>query len=325
MKTFSFDPSAYASAYADQGYVHIPSGVSAEFLAYAREFLRRGDADLDSFAFKGKKKQFLFEFPEGDWPSGVKDAVAGVTGLDRERLTLCERHIKAYEETAAAAPPAHKDRLASEVAVGIPLHVAPGSTVVAYPFDELDVNPFNTTALWRNSLDEDQLPERVLRDKRSVELDVQPGDLLMFRGSSIYHERKQAAGTAVLYLKFNAMRLDPIGEDPTTGAQRTRSLALLETSSDDQLLDLACEVSPQLHRVSRHYSRLRWTEVLQAYVTDQKEFRLSEDDFSMIQAADGSKTVRELIRGRGVPDSQLAQRLPAVRRLIRLQALDLLG
>jgi len=39
-----------------------------------------------------------------------------------------------------------------------------GSKVVAYPDDELDINPFNTTALWRDSLDDDRLPERVLRD-----------------------------------------------------------------------------------------------------------------------------------------------------------------
>ena len=46
-----------------------------------------------------------------------------------------------------------------------------------------------------------------------VVLDPRPGDVVVFQGSSIYHERMRAAGSKILYLKLNAMGLDPIGEN----------------------------------------------------------------------------------------------------------------
>lgn len=326
MKTFRFTPADYSVDYQRHGYVHIRGGLEPDFLLYAQQFHEREKSALAEFEFKGKKQQFLFEFAQGsDWPEGVKDAVAQVTGLDRTRLTLCERHIKAYDPAAAATPPPHKDRLASEVATGIPLFVASGSRVVLYPDDELTINPFNSTALWRDSLDEERLPERVLEGKRVVELDVEPGDVLMFRGSSIYHERQNPGGTVILYLKFNAMRLDPLGEDSTSSAQRERSLELLAASDDAELLGRTCELSPRLHRVSRHYTRLHWKEVIQAYVTGFKEFGLSEDELRILQITDGGRTVAEVIRRLGVPEPLLAQYAGVVRRLVRLQAIDLTG
>ena len=99
-----------------------------------------------------------------------------------------------------------------------------------------------------------------------VKVDVRPGDVVLFRGSSIYHERVNAANTTLLYLKFNSMRLDPIGEDPSTPVQREVSLNILSNKSDEQLLDSVIEVSPKLERISRHYTRLYWKEVIQAYV-----------------------------------------------------------
>lgn len=322
--TFRFAPAAHAEAFARDGYVHIPGGVDPAFLRYAVAGWEAGAA-LPGFAFAGKKQQRLFDFPErGDWPDGVKDAVAAVTGLDRARLTLCERHVKAYDPNAAEQPPAHKDRVASEVAVGIPLVVAPGSTVLLYPDDELTINPFESTALWRSSLDDDRLPEVVLRGKRCVELDLQPGDCLVFRGSSIYHERSRPAGTVVLYLKFNAMRLDPLGEDPSTAVARARSLELLASCSDEALLDLPVDVSPRLLQVSRHYTRLYWQEVIQAYVGGQRELTLSEQELAALRLADGRRTVREVIRRLGVPEPHLCDHAAMVRRLVARHALDLL-
>ena len=324
MDAFDFNPADYRSAYQSRGYVHIAGGVSQPFLQYAQAFHRQCGADLPEFKFKGKKQQFLFEFPVSECLAGIKDMVASVTGLDRARLTLCERHIKAYETSAKADPPPHKDRVASEVAVGLPLIVGEGSEVVIYPDDELTINPFNSTALWRSSLDEEQLPEKVLAGKRSVSLNTQPGDVLMFRGSSLYHERKRAAGTVVLYLKFNAMRLDPLGEDDGTEPQRRSSLSLLEGSSDEQLLALRVEPSPRLHRISRHYTRLHWKEQIQAYITGAKELTLNEEELSLIKLADGKRTIGAILRMHGTPEPYLKQWACTFRRLVRLQVLDLL-
>lgn len=62
-----------------------------------------------------------------------------------------------------------------------------------FPKSELEINPYNTTALWRSSLDDQDLPDNVLKDIQPLKLDVRPGDVVLFRGSSIYHEREKPA------------------------------------------------------------------------------------------------------------------------------------
>lgn len=326
MRAFRFTPNAYAEQYARDGYVHIAKGVSPEFVEFALAQamnLIGAEADLREWKFKGKKMQFLFDFPSDDDWSGVKDAVAALTGLSRPALTLCERHIKVYDANAAEVPPPHKDRLASEVAVGFPLVVAEGSHLVLYPKQDVEVNRFGSTELYRRSLDEDALPEKRLAGVEPVRIDMQPGDVVMFRGSAIYHERIKAAKSIVLYFKFNALRLDPLGEDPGTPTQRDASLKRLETASDEELLQLALEASPRLDRVTRLYSRLEWTPILQAQVWGEKEFVLSEQEFALIKAADGATPVAGLLRAIGCEQHEFARMLPALRRLVRLQALDL--
>ena len=325
MRVFRFDPNAYAEQYARDGYVHVVEGVNPEFLEFALAQAKNmigADADLREWKFKGKKAQFLFDLPSADDWLGVKDAVAALTGLSRPALTLCERHIKVYDANAPEAPPPHKDRLASEVAVGFPLTVAQGSHLVLYPKHNLDVNRFGSTELYRRSLDADALPEKRLAGVEPVRIDMQPGDVVMFRGSAIYHERIKAAESIVLYLKFNALRLDPLSEDPGTALQRAASLKHLEMAADEELLQLAIEASPRLDRVTRLYSRLEWTPILQAQVWGEKEFVISEQDFGLLKAADGATPVATLLRTIGYEEREFAGVLAALRRLVRLQALD---
>jgi hypothetical protein len=325
---FRFEPSAYAGEYAERGYVHVKGGVSPGFVQYAlaqAKQLMGADADLKDWQFKGKKLQFLFDFPAAgaarDW-SAMKDAVSALTGLARRRMTLCERHIKVYDAGAPESPPPHKDRLASEVAVGFPLLVAEGSHLVLYPGRHTEVNRFATTELHRRSLDADALPEKLLAGVEPVRIDMQPGDVVLFRGSSIYHERIRPARSIVLYLKFNALRLDPLGEDPSTPLARAAALAHLE-ASDEELLWLALEASPRLDRVTRLYSRLEWSEILQAQVWGEKEFCISERDLALIRAADGTTPIAALLERLGCGKHEVPPALAAIRRLVRLQALDL--
>ncbi len=329
MNVFCFSPESYHDEYETNGFVHVKGGVSPEFLAYAQQTaydLIAAEKSLEEWNFKGKKQQFLMEFPDdSDFPRGVKETVARVAGLPADKMTLCERHIKAYEEVANNNPPPHKDRVASQVTVGLPLKVPNGSYIILYPHDYLTINPLNSTALWRTSLDEDQLPENVLRGIEPVRLDVQPGDVVLFRGSSIYHERVNPSNTILLYLKFNAMGLDPLGEDPDTPVLRERTLGCLSDLSDEDLLDMPVAVSPRLERISRHYTRLYWKEVVQAYVSGEKEFTLSEAELRIFQVIDGGRTVREVIARLGIPEPEYLGLVPTFRRLGRLGGIDFLA
>lgn len=330
MRIFSFNAADYARDYETNGYAHVKGGVEPEFLKFALQQYQRlasSSADMKEWEFKGKKLQFLFEFPENsDWPKGVKDAVATVAGLPKDRVTLCERHLKAYNSTAVEEPPAHKDRAASQVTVGLPLVVPEGSHLKLYPEHRREMNLFGSTALYRTSLDEEDLPENALAQVEPLRIEVPPGDVILFRGSCIYHERQKPANTTLLYLKFNAFDLDPIGEDPNTPAQRTSSMELLN-SSDEQLLNLRVMVSPQLDEIKRTYSRIGWREIIQARVFGGKEFGLSEADFHLLKSlpTDGRPTLADLLSSAGFDVFAHREQLPALRRLVRLQALDLLA
>lgn len=329
-RIFEFEPSDYAAEYRRNGFVHVPGGASPEFMDYALRFANTkidesGDAELGRWQFKGKKLQFLMEFEENsDYPQGLYQAVATVAGLDVERMMIGERHIKVYDPEADPAPPPHKDRMASEVTVGVGLDVPEDSRVILYPDHHLTVNPYQTTKEWRDTLDEQDLPENALAGLDPVEVDVRPGDVVMFAGASIYHERINGAGTSILYMKFNSMRLDPICEDPQTRPQRDLSLALLEVRSDAELLDTLVEVSPRLEKVTRQYSRRHWGEVLHGHIIGEREFRLSEAEFKALRVLDDRVvTLRELITRMGHPFQSALEIVPSLRRLIAVGAIDL--
>ena len=329
---FEFEPSDYTASYGENGYVHIPGGASPEFMRYALHFAKTcidadGDRRLQNWQFKGKKLQFLVEFPDNsDYPEGLYRAVATVAGLDVNRMMISERHIKVYDRNAEASPPLHKDRLASQVTVGIGLRIPEDSRILLYPGRELGVNPHQSAKEWRDSLDEADLPENILEGAEPVEIDMRVGDVVMFAGNSICHERINPANACLLYMKFNAMRLDPICEDPTTLPQRTRSLELLHSLSDAELLDTEIEVSPRLEKVSRQYTRMHWMEVVQGHIIGEKQFRLSETEFSALRVLDDRRVpLRELIVRMGYPAQNAAGFVPMLRRLIDVGAMDLLG
>ena len=325
---FTFDPKDYSEEFAKNGYVLIKGGVDPEFLAIAKkqtEAKEEAHKDLENWHFKGKKRQYLYDFEEWDFYGGGFETLARTASFSVEKMTLCERHIKVYESNAKNHVPPHKDRVAAQLTVGLPLYIPEGSHIVLYPNDQLTVNPLNSTALWRSSLDEKDLPENVLKGIEPIRVYAEPGDVVLFRGNSIYHERENPASSEVLYLKFNATRMDPIGEDPTTISQQETSQEILAANDDQALLDFAVEVSPRLENISRHYTRLYWKEVIQAYVGGEKEFTISEMELETFKKVDGVKTVREVIANLGIPDPEHVQYVPMVRRLAELKGLDFLA
>jgi len=329
MKTFQFDPQEYRNEYAAKGYLHIKNGVSTDFIDYVKtstqELLANKNNSLSQWHYKDKKRQYLFEFPDDDTCKSLLTDVAHLAGLCVKKTTLCERHIKAYEDVAEKMPAPHKDRLQSEATVGLPIVTSPESYLFAYPHDQLAVNPFSSSAQWRSSLDEADLPEAVLQNIEPVRLYAQPGDVVVFRGSSIYHDRANPANTIVLYFKINGMRLDPAGEDPSTPLQRERSLEILNTWSDEELLHCRLEVSPRLDRISRHYTRLYWKEVIQANIWGEKEFTISEIELQVFKNAEPDRTVDDILSRLGIPHGERKSHLPMFRRLGQLGGIDLLG
>ncbi len=320
---FGFDPHQYASTYAKEGYVHIREGLTEEFyqvLAKQVDDYLQGEL-LKNFAI-GDKQQALYQFPGGrDFHGELVEAVARVCGLDPASLVLSERHIKAYEPKAIPDPLAHKDRFASEVSVGFSVKVPEGSTLVLYPYDELDVNPFNSSTELRASLRPADLPETTLRNGRRIEIHDRPRDVIMFRGNAIWHLRSRPAGTVMLYLKLNSFNCDPLGEDPASTAFRKRTQDLL-THADRELEEMVPLLGRRLDYVHRRYNR-DWQEVIGVILWGERHFSIDEEELTALQAIDGERTVRHVIAAMdaGTP---WAVRAGKVRYLAARGAIDLL-
>jgi hypothetical protein len=341
MKTFTFAPGALASEYRKNGYVHVKEVVSNEFLDFARQQLARcrtsGQNELGARAIKNKKKQYLFEMPDATFLTDLTEAISALTSLPAAEMTLSERHIMIYDDQASAEPPLHKDRVASEVSVGIPLEVSTEARVALLPDVAKGANlldgaiycPRNTSIPARSatawSLEESEYPKSVSYDGGElVKLDAKPGDLVVFAGSAIYHGRLNGERSAALYFKFNTMGLDPLGEDPATPVRRERGVQISLAKNDEALLQSRVELSPRLRYVNRCYTRPDWTPVLQAAVSGEKDFTLSEDDSDFIMSVRKGRTVKETLMSLGIPEEQQLPHIPRIRRLGRLGAIDFL-
>lgn len=298
MRIFAFDPSDHRRQFDEHGYVHIKQGVDPEFLQVAREYSRRNleATKLDQFAIKGKKEQSLFEFPEDtDFPGEIFDVVSEVCGLHRATMALSERHVQAYEANANPNPQAHKDRFPSQISVGFSIDIPEESTLVLYPHDHQELNPFNKAAALIQSLQPHELPEVVLKDAREVEIDDEPGDVVMFHGSTTWHLRRNAARAVNLYVKVNDFDYDPLGEDPATAGRRVRTLAVIGNGARPDLGAMVAAKSRRLDFVSRQYAPHGEHESLRAALYGGEPFGLTPTQLEMLRAADGRRTIDDLV------------------------------
>lgn len=323
MKVFAFDPGDYQEAYLQDGWVHVKDGVDPTFFAIAKESIARRAASerLASKGISGEKDQYLFDFPpDVDYETDIFDVIAALSGVRRDTITLSERHVKAYSEDADPRPPAHKDRLSSQVSVGISIDVPRGSHLVLYPTEHRETNPFLTTGL-RSSLEPDAVPEVVLKDSVGVEVHDAPGDVIIFPGSSTWHLRRLSAGTVNIYLKFNDFGADPLGEDPWTSRRRAATQVAL-SASPGQLTALVPVLSRRFDSIVSEYSRAGWREMVSASVWGQASVPLSAIDVAVLQRLGRGRTYAEIV-GEADADSQ-PDTGRALRRLATRGVVDLL-
>jgi hypothetical protein len=216
---FRTDPGAYSKQFARDGYVLLKNILSDEFLAHMKAFhakSKRGEAgEYGSGHIAGKKRQFVFDFPSDAAAMEFRAGIAMLTGMRAEDITISERHLKQYDASAKPWPAPHKDRHASTVSIGLPIDLGPETSVVVFPDYERSPN-LEEKAVFMAAGD----PEKLYASKDALALNEELGDMIVFLGSTIFHERVKPAGTAVLYIKLNDKGWDPLGEDIYGAAKR---------------------------------------------------------------------------------------------------------
>lgn len=212
---FKYDPAIYKNELQRNGYVHLKDLLSDEFVATLKQFCKDAVADtvgeLTSGHVSGKKRQFVFDFPSQEAALQFRAGIAGLTAMDEGKIAISERHLKIYDGEANPWPAPHKDRGASQISIGLPIQLSQGSTVAVFPTMDQTPNP-NDKAMFLSESDNVNSEETYVANE-AVFLNEKVGDLVLFNGSSIFHERVKAAGTAILYIKINDMGADPLGED----------------------------------------------------------------------------------------------------------------
>ncbi len=212
---FKSDLSVYHSQLQRDGYILLKDIVSERFMAALQDFLERSRsgavAEYGTWRIGGKKHQFLFDFPSSAMAKEFRAGIAALTGLRAETFTISERHLKQYEGDAPDYPAPHKDRGASKYSIGLPIHLGPETSVCVFP--TLDRTPNGAErAVFMTEQDHPGL-EGIYHSPDALPLNEELGDMVVFLGSSIYHERIRPRGTAVLYIKVNDEGFDPLGEN----------------------------------------------------------------------------------------------------------------
>ena len=212
---FKRDLGTYREQLNRDGYVLLKDVLSPSFMADLQRYLDRSRngqvAEYGQWRIGGKKQQFLYDFPDTDMAQRFRDEIAALTGLKADTFTISERHLKQYDNDAPDYPAPHKDRGASKFSIGLPVYLGPDTSVCVFP--ALDRTPNEgERAVFMTEQDHPGL-EDIYASPGALPLHEELGDMIVFLGSSIYHERIRARGTSVIYIKVNDEGFDPLGEN----------------------------------------------------------------------------------------------------------------
>lgn len=319
MRLFRFDPQPYSEEYAHRGYVHIREGLTPEYRkilgGQVEEQLRHGQLPGCE---PGDAQPALYDFPkDADCYAQLRAGVGCVAGLDPRELVVAERHIEAYRADAEPEPVPHKDGYASQVSVAFCVRAPEDSRLVLYPKTDVGVNPYHSPAELRAALPPQRSPELLLAHAERVEIEDRPGDVVMFRGSALWHKRSNPANAIVLQLTLNAFNCDTLGEDPGSQARREATRRMLELD-DAGLAGLVPELGRRVERVQRRSNR-DWQESIHVCVGGAPAIEIDDVEFMILRELDGRSSVGATLRRTPLQIDAYGR----IRRLAALGVLDL--
>lgn len=211
---FKRDLSGERERLARQHFLHLEDVLSDRFVETLRQCGRaiseHALPEVEEWHIPGKKRQYLFDFPTADFFDDFCRSIAGITGYDPAKVTIGERHIKVYLDEAPDYCPPHLDRQAAAFTIGFPIHIPDESRVCFFP--HLSEGHNDDVRARFAEVPEGTDMEAYYADPRIASFKGDVGDMFIFHGSSVFHERTRPAGCKILYIKINDTGEDPLGE-----------------------------------------------------------------------------------------------------------------
>ena len=243
------------------------------------ESIRAGRTD-ERFAFRGKKEQLVYDFAAeyDDYPGELFDFVSKLCGLNRDTMTLSERHCQYTTTTLIRNQPPTRIGLVRRCRWAFP-SISRSHPRWCSTRTSIVTLTRSTRALPTGGHSSLELPEVVLASATEVELDDEAGDIVLFPGNSTWHLRRRSAGAVNLYCKFNGFNCDPLGEDPYTSRVRERSLELAGEGFGGDIVPIPAR---RFDKAECVYTREGGQRRYQANVW-REPFPLTEAQFSVMQ------------------------------------------
>lgn len=198
----------------DGSFLHLEDVLSDTFVSIlertGEQIANQALPEVEAWHIPGKKRQYLFDFPSAAFFGEFCEGISQITGYPADKVTIGERHIKVYLEGAPDYPAPHMDRHAAAFTIGFPIHISEGSRVCFFPHLSREKNA-GTRAIYADLPPNTDMAQ-YYKDERISSFEGKLGDMFIFHGSTIFHERIRPAGSVILYIKINAEGQDPLGE-----------------------------------------------------------------------------------------------------------------
>jgi hypothetical protein len=212
--SFNRDLGQHRPQLEQQNYLHLENVLSDRFKNllefYGGQIAANELDEIEEWHIPGKKRQFLFDFLSKSLFDRFREGLSHLTGEPHDAITIGERHIKVYLDEAPEYPVPHLDRQAAQYTIGFPIHIPEDSRVCFFPHLSRNENKEQRACYADMPADGDL--ENLYKDDHVVKLKGDIGDMIIFQGSTIFHERICPAGCRILYIKINAAGQDPLGE-----------------------------------------------------------------------------------------------------------------
>lgn len=208
-------------------FLHLEDVLSDEFVSQLKrcgEKIKEGSMpEVEEWHIPGKKRQYLYDFPSFSFLNAFREGIAQITGFAAKDIMIGERHIKVYLDEAPEFPAPHMDRRAAEFTIGFPITIPEASRVCFFPHLSREENTSERAVF--AELPEETDMQAYYDDARIAQYRGKVGDMFIFHGSTIFHERIKPAGSVILYIKINASGRDPLGEHASMMASLEANIA----------------------------------------------------------------------------------------------------